>query len=65
MNSLDDLLVIGAGVMGIGIAQVAAEAGHRVFLYDLRDGAALQAREALLSQLSKGKRPAMRRSCLQ
>lgn len=31
MNPLDDVLVIGAGVMGIGIAQVAAEAGHRVF----------------------------------
>ncbi|TXG99880.1 MAG: 3-hydroxyacyl-CoA dehydrogenase [Nevskiaceae bacterium] len=60
MNTLDDVLVIGAGVMGIGIAQVAAEAGHRVFLFDLRQGAAPQAREALAAQLdqlvAKGKR---------
>ncbi len=59
-RALDDVLVIGAGVMGIGIAQVAAEAGHRVFLYDLREGAAPQAREALANQLdqlvAKGKR---------
>ena len=32
--------VIGAGTMGSGIAQVAASAGHRVLLYDARDGAA-------------------------
>jgi 3-hydroxybutyryl-CoA dehydrogenase len=34
------VLVIGAGVMGAGIAQVAAVAGHEVLLYDARDGAA-------------------------
>ena len=28
------VLVIGAGAMGSGIAQVAARAGHRVYLYD-------------------------------
>lgn len=32
--------VIGAGVMGAGIAQVAAQAGHPVQLMDLREGAA-------------------------
>jgi len=32
--------VIGAGTMGAGIAQVAAAAGHRVFLYDAAEGAA-------------------------
>jgi 3-hydroxybutyryl-CoA dehydrogenase len=31
--------VIGAGTMGAGIAQVAAAAGHRVFLYDVAVGA--------------------------
>ncbi|MFZ1665721.1 MAG: 3-hydroxyacyl-CoA dehydrogenase NAD-binding domain-containing protein, partial [Flavobacteriales bacterium] len=28
--------VIGAGTMGIGIAQVAAEAGHKVIVFDTR-----------------------------
>ncbi len=32
--------VLGAGAMGAGIAQVAAQAGHRVMLYDARTGAA-------------------------
>ncbi|CAM3843785.1 3-hydroxyacyl-CoA dehydrogenase [Roseateles saccharophilus] len=60
MKTLDDVLVIGAGVMGIGIAQVAAEAGHRVFLFDAREGAAAQARDTLAAQLdqlvAKGRR---------
>lgn len=32
--------IIGAGAMGAGIAQVAAQAGHRVLLFDTRAGAA-------------------------
>ncbi len=32
--------VIGAGAMGAGIAQIAAQAGHRVLLFDARTGAA-------------------------
>ena len=32
--------VIGAGTMGAGIAQVAAQAGHRVLLFDAAPGAA-------------------------
>jgi 3-hydroxybutyryl-CoA dehydrogenase len=39
--------VVGAGTMGAGIAQVAAVAGHRVLLFDLREGAAVQAIERL------------------
>jgi len=35
--------VIGAGAMGAGIAQVAAQAGHRVRLFDARIGAAEEA----------------------
>lgn len=35
--------VIGAGAMGAGIAQIAAQAGHRVQLLDLKPGAAAQA----------------------
>jgi 3-hydroxybutyryl-CoA dehydrogenase len=41
------VLVLGAGIMGAGIAQVAAQAGHRVALFDARDGAAQQAHAQL------------------
>jgi 3-hydroxybutyryl-CoA dehydrogenase len=53
------ILVVGAGIMGVGIAQVAAQAGHRVRLFDARDGVAVQARSRLSGQLealvAKGK----------
>jgi 3-hydroxybutyryl-CoA dehydrogenase len=39
--------VIGAGIMGTGIAQVAAQAGHSVLLFDVIPGAATAAREKL------------------
>lgn len=48
-----DVLVVGAGVMGVGIAQVAAQGGHRVYLYDQREGAAGQARDQVRSVLEK------------
>ncbi len=38
------LLVVGAGIMGAGIAQVAAQAGHVVLLFDAREGAAADAK---------------------
>ena len=41
------VLVVGAGIMGAGIAQVAAQAGHRVALFDLREGAAAATRDKL------------------
>ena len=41
--------VVGAGIMGAGIAQVAALAGHPVQLFDTREGAAEQARQRLQS----------------
>lgn len=53
------VLVVGAGIMGAGIAQIAAQAGHRVALYDLREGAAAGARDKLAQTLdalaAKGK----------
>jgi 3-hydroxybutyryl-CoA dehydrogenase len=53
------VLVIGAGIMGAGIAQVAAQAGHRVRLYDSREGAAAEAKLRLASTfdslVNKGK----------
>jgi len=45
------LLVVGAGIMGAGIAQVAAQAGHRVRLFDVRDGAAADAKRKLAATL--------------
>ena len=46
------VLVIGAGIMGVGIAQVAAQAGHPVFLFDLREGASAKAKQQLELTLS-------------
>jgi 3-hydroxybutyryl-CoA dehydrogenase len=37
------VFVVGAGIMGAGIAQVAAQAGHAVGLFDTREGAAASA----------------------
>ncbi|MFZ4652156.1 MAG: 3-hydroxyacyl-CoA dehydrogenase [Rubrivivax sp.] len=45
------VLVVGAGIMGAGIAQVAAQAGHPVWLHDARDGAAAQAKAKLATSL--------------
>ena len=45
------ILVIGAGIMGAGIAQVAAQAGHEVALFDAREGLAAQARSKLAATL--------------
>ena len=51
--------VIGAGAMGAGIAQLAAQAGHRVHLFDTRMGATDQATtkigETLVGLAAKGK----------
>ncbi|MEZ5448354.1 MAG: 3-hydroxyacyl-CoA dehydrogenase NAD-binding domain-containing protein [Thiolinea sp.] len=53
------ILVIGAGIMGTGIAQVAAQAGHPVFLFDVNPEAPVQAKAKLGSTfdtlVSKGK----------
>ncbi|MGI9302256.1 MAG: 3-hydroxyacyl-CoA dehydrogenase [Gammaproteobacteria bacterium] len=45
--------VIGAGTMGAGIAQVAAAAGHRVFLYDAAPGAAVLAKQRITGALTR------------
>ena len=42
-----DVGIVGAGAMGRGIAQLAAQAGSRVWLYDTSSHAAEQARTAL------------------
>lgn len=45
------VLVVGAGIMGAGIAQVAAQAGHSVMLLDAREGAAAAAKAKLAQSL--------------
>jgi 3-hydroxybutyryl-CoA dehydrogenase len=53
------VLVVGAGIMGAGIAQVAAQAGHTVRVFDAREGAAAAACARLATTLdglaAKGK----------
>ena len=45
--------IVGAGAMGRGIAQIAAQAGSDVRMFDLQPGAADRARTAVLSQWQK------------
>ncbi len=51
--------IVGTGAMGRGIAQIAAQAGAHVFLFDMAPDAASKARDALLATweklLEKGK----------
>src|SRR6478735_6559457 len=59
LHSDTTVFVVGAGIMGAGIAQVAAQAGHPVRLFDMRDGAAQAACAKLATTLdglaAKGK----------
>ncbi|MEY3923668.1 MAG: 3-hydroxyadipyl-CoA dehydrogenase, partial [Pseudomonadota bacterium] len=45
--AFNKVAVIGAGAMGRGIAQIAAQAGSLVFLYDTQAEASLKAKEAV------------------
>jgi 3-hydroxybutyryl-CoA dehydrogenase len=47
------VLVVGSGLMGAGIAQVAATAGFQVDLVDAQQGALEQARERIISSLTR------------
>jgi len=53
LNTNARIAVIGAGAMGAGIAQVAAQAGHPVLLLDNRPGAAALAIDGIDRQLGK------------
>ena len=52
-DSIRTMGVVGTGVMGAGIAQIAAQAGVVVRLFDGREGAAQAARDSLGVTLSK------------
>ena len=53
VSRLPSVGVIGAGAMGSGIAQIAAQAGHEVHLVDAFEGAATAAIERLASTLAR------------
>lgn len=56
MQALDisvKIAVIGAGAMGSGIAQVAAQAGHQVYLQDQQAGAAEKGKATIAAVLQK------------
>ena len=52
---MDDqkIAVVGAGTMGRGIAQVAAQAGFQVVLYDSVEGAAAKGLEVIQKSFQK------------
>ncbi|VVO39719.1 3-hydroxyacyl-CoA dehydrogenase [Pseudomonas fluorescens] len=50
---INHMAIVGAGVMGTGIAQIAAQAGIQVMLFDNREGAAQAARDNLEQTLGK------------
>lgn len=53
MNHIETIAVIGAGQMGAGIAQVAAQAGYSVLLYDSAMGALQSASKSIETSLEK------------
>ena len=48
-----DIGVVGAGAMGRGIAQLMAQSGHRVHLFDVADGSAAAARDDVATMLER------------
>ena len=51
--TVKSLAIIGTGIMGMGIAQIAAQAGIQVLLFDAKAGAAEHGRQSLQSTLEK------------
>lgn len=45
--------IVGSGAMGRGIAQIAAQAGSQVYLFDAKPGAAISARQDIIGQWEK------------
>ena len=52
-RDIQRMAIVGTGVMGSGIAQIAAQAGIQVKLFDAREGAAQSARDNLGRTLGK------------
>jgi len=71
MNALSTtsiVAVIGAGAMGAGIAQLAAQAGHQVLLFDAKEGASERGKAGILAaldrQVDKGRLPPSERDTI-
>ena len=54
MKSISTIAVLGAGTMGRGIAQVAAQGGYRTCLFDVAAGALDKAQQNVQRTLDKG-----------
>lgn len=54
MNTIDRIGVVGAGTMGHGIAQMAAQSGFRAMLFDVDQQALERALESVAANLDKG-----------
>lgn len=52
--SIDKIAILGAGLMGSGIAQVGAMGGYQVILFDVSEQALKHAQEAIEKRLKKG-----------
>lgn len=52
-SDMQSLAIVGTGIMGMGIAQIAAQAGINVLLFDAKAGTAEQGRQALQATLEK------------
>ena len=50
---IQNVSVVGSGLMGAGIAQVAASTGHNVILNDLDEGALNKARAGIEKSLTR------------
>ncbi|MCO5272548.1 MAG: 3-hydroxyacyl-CoA dehydrogenase NAD-binding domain-containing protein [Cyclobacteriaceae bacterium] len=54
MDKIKSVGIVGAGTMGIGIAQVCALAGYGTFLFDIRPGLASQALSRIEKNMEEG-----------
>lgn len=51
--SINKIYIVGAGLMGSGIAQVAIQSSYQVLLYDVANGAAQKAKQGIEARLAK------------
>lgn len=54
IETIQNIAIVGAGTMGLGIAQISAMAGFRTILYDINAPQLDKAKEAIVSNLNKG-----------
>ncbi len=50
---IDRIMVVGVGQMGSGIAQVAAQAGHKVIIVDISHGSLLKEIDTMRKNLDR------------